>query len=171
MVHRTVTCDDLALLGTNTYSTHISQTKGYETVIAPLVLTLALVHGPAVNTPFAAAVSLADAATPTPAPDTEDPKVTAMARVQFVAWQAAKIDRALYTRSASDRITDDTLGAIGGHLADLGQVQSLKYAGAMQQGAATVYNYIVTCEKGKVLMSMGVGNDQKISAMGFRPAK
>jgi hypothetical protein len=138
-------------------------------MFAPLLLSVAIAHVPLAGERSAVALAASGAATL--AADTENPKVTALAREEFAAWQAGKIDRKRYTDAANSAFNDATVSAISGQLADLGEIDSVKYVSLAPQGGNAVYTYLVTCGKGKITMTLGLDAANKISAIGFKPAE
>jgi hypothetical protein len=120
----------------------------------------------------------ADAARkPTPAPiatplPPEDPAITAIARKQFVLWQAGVISRDGYTDEMNQLVTPDKLAETSKELGHLGGLLHAVWAGPasaddVPQGSKT-YVYHMVCSDGAVYMEFSIEPTGKIAGMLFR---
>jgi hypothetical protein len=108
-------------------------------------------------------------ATPTPPP--EDPAVTAIARREFVAWQAGVVTKSHYssrTQGLYPAKIDDTSKA----LSHFGYLTGVEWVGplAISDGppGEKGYVYRMNCVEGSVYEYLTIGADGKIDGIVFR---
>jgi CubicO group peptidase (beta-lactamase class C family) len=129
--------------------------------------------GPVVREALAAAanISASDRApfdAPTPAPG-EDPKITALARAQFDALEAGKIDPAAYTPQVNALFTPAVVEKVRDYLKSLGPVSAFKFTGKTPVAGYDVYVYKVDCALGSVRETLSFDAAGKISGIFFGP--
>ena len=102
----------------------------------------------------------------------ENPKVTALAKSQFIAFQQGKINKALYSPAAQSGFTDAIITQASQALAPLGDVKSLKLITSQQISSPpdTAYIYLVTCDKGTIQETLVLTADGLIDGLYFRAA-
>jgi hypothetical protein len=109
-------------------------------------------------------------ATPTPPP--EDPAVTAVARHEFVAWQAGVIDKNHYTPSMQAKMTDDQMAQTSKNLSSVGALEKTDWVGFypappdVPGGHAYLYHMI--CANHSVYELLTIAPDGKIAGIAFR---
>jgi hypothetical protein len=117
------------------------------------------------------------AATPSPSPfptatPVEDPAITAVAKREFVAWQAGVVKRKQYTAAMQIRLTDQLIGQTARALGTLGALESMQFMGPVQVDDAppntSSYMYRVNCANGSVYMQFALTTDGKIAGMLFQ---
>jgi hypothetical protein len=121
--------------------------------------------------PAGAAPHRAPAATATPLPP-EDPAITLIARKQFVAWQAASVNRDLYTDALNDMMTLDKMAGVSKALGLLGPLEQVVWAGPaiakdVPAGSKT-YVYHMLCADGQVYMEFSIEPTGKLAGLLFR---
>jgi hypothetical protein len=125
---------------------------------------------PPVNARPAAATPL-PSPFPTPTP-VEDPAVTAVAKREFVAWQAGVVKRTQYTAAMQIRLTDALISQTSRALGTLGALESLQFVGPVEVDDApptsSSYMYKVNCANGSVYMQFALMTDGKIAGMLFQ---
>ena len=131
-------------------------------VVAALILAMPGLH--------------ADARKPTPAPSAtplppEDPSVTAVARKQFVAWQAGIVNRQLYTDDMNGLMTPDKVAETSKELAHLGGLLQAVWAGpahsdSVPPGSKT-YIYHMICSDGHAYMEFSIEPTGLLAGMIF----
>lgn len=136
-------------------------------MIASLVLLVALQQTPpplAPDTPTPI-FSPAPAVTGTPAASgVKDPEK--LARDQFAAWSAGKVDKSLYTFDIPQSAIDQVHQALPG----LGTVIGVALATHADVPQGDVYIYKFTCANGSVLEQLSL-KDGKINGLSFKPAQ
>jgi hypothetical protein len=134
-----------------------------------VALAGAALVAPPVNARPAGAPSPSPIPTPTPV---EDPAVTAVAKREFVAWQAGVIKRTQYTAAMQIRLTDNLIGQTSRALGTLGALQSMQFIGPVEVDDAppnsSSYMYKVNCANGSVYMQFALTTDGKIAGMLFQ---
>jgi hypothetical protein len=129
-------------------------------MLALLTLTAALVASPAPATP---------AAVPTPAStaaSTEDQAITKLARQQYDAFAAGKIDQSQY----SVTIPQNAIAQVQSGLAALGAVKRIDFIKNAEVMGSMVYVYKFTCANGAAIEQLSV-KDGKINGIYFRPVQ
>ncbi len=116
-----------------------------------------------------AAPSPAAAATAAP-PPAENPVVTSEAKTQFLAWQAGKIDRSLYSAEANKQLTDALVSDVSAKLGAMGAPTKVTFLDQSTVSGNVIYTYGVDTPKGKLQMLFALDKDNKISGIFFRPA-
>jgi len=110
--------------------------------------------------------------TPTPSPvPVADPAITAMARKQFVAWQAGTINRSLYAAQTSDELSDDKINQTSIALGKLGALTNMAYVGPLAVAdlpGTHGYIYQMQCVGGNVYLFMVLDQNQKIVQIFFK---
>jgi hypothetical protein len=117
---------------------------------------------------------VADAAPVSPsravAAPSEDPKITALAKGEFVALQQGKIDRSHYTAKTSAALSDTLITQTGAQLAQLGDLKSITLDAVQMVQGDTVYLYTLVCANGSLKMTLALTKDGLIDGIYFRPA-
>jgi len=129
--------------------------------------------GPVVREALAAAadISASDRAPydePTPAPG-EDAKIRALARAQFDALEAGKIDPAAYTQQMNALMTPAVLTQVRDYLKSLGPVSAFKFTGKTRVAEYDVYIYKVDCALGSIRETLSLDAAGKIGGLYVRP--
>lgn len=113
-------------------------------------------------------------ATPTPAPTpapVADPAVTKTVRQQFVAWQAASLNKSLYAPEVLPKLTDAKVADVSAKLAALGPLTETVYIGPFSAtdipAGAHGYIYQMRCPNGSVYLWMIVAPTGKIASIYF----
>lgn len=112
-------------------------------------------------------------ATPAPtaaAAPAEDPKVTALAKGEFVALQQGKIDRSHYTAKTSAALNDALVAQTGTQLSQLGDLKSITLNATQPVQGDMVYLYTLVCANGSLKMTLALTKDGLIDGIYFRPA-
>ena len=114
-------------------------------------------------------------ATPTPAPTptpVADPAVTKIVRQQFVAWQAASINKSLYAPTVVPKLTDAKVADVAQKLAALGPLTETVYIGPFSAADippdAHAYIYQMHCTDGSIYLWMIIDADGKIATIFFK---
>jgi hypothetical protein len=114
-------------------------------------------------------------ATPTPAPTptpVADPAVTKLVRQQFVAWQAASINKSLYAPALQPKLTDDKVADVAQKLAALGPLTETTYIGPFSAADvpadARGYIYQMRCSSGGIYVWLILDNGGKIATIFFK---
>lgn len=109
---------------------------------------------------------------PTPVPPA-DPAVTTIARRQFVAWQAGRIDRAQYTAGLNAQIPDAKIEQTATDLGALGALNSLVYLGPRDSNyddlppGVHVYLYQMLCANGSIYEQLTLDASDKVAGIIF----
>jgi len=111
--------------------------------------------------------SASPAATATPV---EDPKVTALAKGEFISLQHGKIDRAHYSAKTGAAFTDAIVAQTAAQLAQLGDLKSITLDASQPLQGDMVYVYTLVCANGGLKMTLALTSDGLIDGMYFRPA-
>ncbi|MEO6834385.1 MAG: hypothetical protein ABI231_00535 [Candidatus Tumulicola sp.] len=114
-------------------------------------------------------------ATPTPAPTptpVADPAVTKVVRQQFVAWQAATINRSLYAPEVLPKLTDAKVNEVAHALAGLGPLTETVFIGPFSAAdippGAHGYIYQMRCADGNIYLWMILEHTGKIATIFFK---
>ena len=130
-----------------------------------IVPAAALARGHAKPTPTPTAV-----ATPTAPP--ENPTITALARREFVSWQAGTVDTSHYAETTRAKLTPEKIAATSKALGTLGALTSVEWLGylGIQDGppGVTGYIYKMQCQNATVYEELTIGPDGKIDGIVFR---
>ncbi len=98
--------------------------------------------------------------------------MTLVARRQFVAWQAGRIDRADYTASLSARTDDAKVQQSSTELGQLGALEGVQYLGPLDIPGlppdVTVYLYKMLCSNGFIYEQLALDTGGKIEGIVFR---
>mgnify|MGYP001420755028 CR=1 FL=1 len=125
----------------------------------------------ALSAPVAARPSATPTPAPTPAP-VADPAVTKVARQQFVAWQAANINKALYAPQVIPKLTDAKVNDVAHVLAALGPLDDTAFVAPFSAEDippdAHGYIYQMRCANGNIYMWMILDGDGKIATVFFK---
>jgi hypothetical protein len=118
---------------------------------------------------------VADAAPVSPSPTTaaapaEDPKITALAKGEFISLQQGKIDRSHYTAKTSAALTDALVAQTGAQFSQLGDLKSITLDAVQQVQGDTVYAYTLVCANASLKMTLALTKDGLIDGIYFRPA-
>jgi hypothetical protein len=113
--------------------------------------------------------------TPTPVPTPSpvaDPLVTKIARQQFVAWQAASVNQALYAPQVSSKLTQDKVDQTAHALSGLGPLIDTVFIGPFSApdipADARGYIYQMRCSGGNVYLWLILNPDGKIATIFFK---
>lgn len=132
-------------------------------MLALLTLAAALEASPA---PAAAPSAPPAAASSAPAPSQpEDPNITKLAREQFDAFVAGKLDPSQYSITVPKR----SIAQAQAGLSSLGAIKSVTFMESAPIQGSMVYAYKFTCANGAVLEQLSV-KDGKINGIYFAPA-
>jgi hypothetical protein len=103
----------------------------------------------------------------------EDPKITARAKAVYAEWASGKVDKTEYTHDASANFTDASTAPVAAALKALGTPTRFDYVSTtvdpLQAPKDTLYQYLVVCPGGKVVMVLAFDNMQKIDGVFFSP--
>jgi hypothetical protein len=137
--------------------------------LAAVAIALALL----VAAPAMARPSPTSSPSPFPtATPVEDPAVTAVAKREFVAWQAGVVKRTSYTPAMQLKLTDDLIGQTARALGTLGALQSMQFLGPVDVDDAPPnsqsYMYKVNCANGSVYMQFALTPEGKVAGMLFQ---
>ena len=124
------------------------------------------VASPAQSAPAPEATE-APPAVPSPSPAPETPKVSKFAVQQFLAWQSGTVDRAMYSDSVLDALTDEALTRGTATLARLGGLQKATFRGISHAKGSSFYVYHMACEHGSVEMEFALDPAGKIALIFF----
>ncbi|HEX8805908.1 MAG TPA: hypothetical protein VF741_03120 [Candidatus Aquilonibacter sp.] len=109
-------------------------------------------------------------ATPTLAP--ENPSITALARREFVAWQAGAVDKDHYVAAAAAQLTPDVTDKMSKVLVEYGALERIDWFGNFPIVGAppgvTGYNYRMNCSNGSIYEQLMIDPDGKIDSINFR---
>ncbi|HKU67873.1 MAG TPA: hypothetical protein VJP85_08855 [Candidatus Baltobacteraceae bacterium] len=131
-------------------------------MLAVLTLILAMQ-----TTPAASSSTTPAAAAPLPSPlPTDNPAVGKLARQQFYAFAAGKIDASAY----SIEIPKDVMPQVQAFLSALGAVKDVTLVQSTKIDESDVYVYKFTCENGAALEQLSIKNG-KIDGIYFRPVQ
>jgi hypothetical protein len=125
-------------------------------------LILALQATPA---PSPSATPVGAAPLPSPLP-TDNPTVSKLAREQFYAIIAGKIDESEY----SSALPKSLLAQAQAFLSSLGPVQNVTLIQSAKMSDSDVYVYRFTCQNGAALEQLAIKNG-KIDSIFFRPVQ
>ncbi len=106
-------------------------------------------------------VTSSPAAIATPA---EDPHITKIARAQYDAFAAGKIDPSQY----SVDIPASAVAQVQAALTRLGPIQSVSFLKSATLASGTAYAYRFTCQKGDIIEQISI-KDGKINGIYFIP--
>ncbi len=129
-------------------------------MVASLALLAALVTAPS-PAPSVSPAPQASAAAPA-----EDPAITKLAREQYDAFAAGKVDATKYSAA----IPADAIAQVQAGLTALGPVKSVILLRTVSSAQGTVYVYKFIAENGAALEQLSV-KDGKIDGIYFMPAK
>ena len=124
----------------------------------------------------AALVLTLGAAKPTPSPSPtplppEDPAITALARHEFVSWQAGVIDKDHYVPAASDTLTDAAIQNMSSALSGLGALVRVEWFGHFNiiggPPGTVGYTYRMDCTNDAIYEQLMIGPDGKIDSINF----
>jgi hypothetical protein len=108
-------------------------------------------------------------ATPTLPP--EDPAISAVARHEFVAWQAGVVDKNHYATAAQSSLTDDAISNMSKALSSYGALVHTVWLGhfPIVGGPPGVvgYTYRMECTNAPVFEQLMIGADGKIDSINF----
>ena len=112
------------------------------------------------------------AATASPTPPPEDPAVTAVARREFVAWQAGVVTASRYAAGAQGGLTADKIADTSKQLGAAGTLVKTEWVGPVVVDDAPTgthgYWYKMTCENTVVFERLIIAPDGKIDGIVFR---
>ena len=98
--------------------------------------------------------------------------MTELARKQFVAWQAGKINKSLYTAGVQDKLTDEKIDQASHGLGRLGALTGAVYIGPLIApdipSDAHGYIYQMNCIDGTVYLLMILDSQGKIATIFFK---
>jgi hypothetical protein len=107
---------------------------------------------------------------PTPLPP-ENPAITALARHEFVSWQAGVIDKDHYLPAASDTLTDKGIQNMSAVLSGLGALVSVDWLGHFNiiggPPGVVGYTYRMNCTNNAIYEQLMIGSDGKIDSINF----
>lgn len=137
-------------------------------VISALALSALIAIAPG----QALAKHAAPAPTASPTPPPEDPAVTAIARHEFVAWQAGVVSAERYAPQAQSALTADHIATTSKELGDAGTLEQTDWIGPVIVDDAPPgthgYWYKMTCENTVVYERLIIAPDGKIDGIMFR---
>ena len=108
--------------------------------------------------------------TATPSPPPEDPAITAIARREFVAWQAGVVNPNHYAAQSQGGLAADRVTTISKQLGTLGVLQKTEWVEpVVVDDMPTVKGYIykMTCSNGVVYERLIMGADGKVDGVVF----
>jgi hypothetical protein len=113
------------------------------------------------------------APTPSPtAPPVADPAVTKVARQQFVAWQAATINKSLYAEKVLPQLTDDKIADTSKALGQLGALSDMVFVGPWINPdfppGSHGYIFQMRCVEGNVYLWLALDPQGKIATIFFK---
>jgi hypothetical protein len=138
------------------------------------VISLAMVVALLASLPFAASAHprATPTPTPTPTPPPEDPAITAIARREFVAWQAGVVDKSRYSAAMQAVLTDDQIARTSKNLSAVGALERTQWLGPYPGPPATAgarsYLFHMFCSVQAVYELLTISPDGKIAGIGFR---
>jgi hypothetical protein len=109
------------------------------------------------------------AASPAPEPLLDDSHVIALVKAEFDRWRAGKVDRTKYTPVLSIELTDDQVERGAEELRPLGAPVSFTLARTTQGQGDRVFQYIVKCERGRVLFTITFNAKNQEDGVFLRP--
>ena len=117
-------------------------------------------------------------ATPAPAPTPkaapENPRATAIARREFIAWQLGVVNHAHYSADFAALLTPEKVAKTANELSSLGALQSVIWMGYLSDpdiaNGQPVYLYHMICAGGAVYAEFGFDPDGKVAGVLFRDA-
>lgn len=108
-------------------------------------------------------------ATPTLPP--ENPAITAVARREFVAWQAGAVDKTHYVEAAQSDLTTDATDKMSKALVSLGALMHTDWNGNFPIIGAPPgvigYIYHMVCTNDAIYEELMIGPDGKIDSINF----
>jgi len=108
-------------------------------------------------------------ATPTLPP--ENPAITAVARHEFVAWQAGAVDKDHYVTAAQAELTPDVTDKMSKALSALGALERTEWYGNFPIVGAPPgvvgYTYRMVCSNEPIFEQLMIGADGKIDSINF----
>ncbi len=102
-------------------------------------------------------------------PGSEDPKVTALARVQFEALREGAIDPSLYSAKVAAGMTPAVLAQVKQFLSTYGPPRGLVFFGTSHVGEFDVYVYKVDCERGAIRETISLDAQGKVGGIYVAP--
>lgn len=110
------------------------------------------------------------AVTPTPPP--EDPAITAIARHEFVTWQADAVEKSRYTQAMQAKMVDSQVSDTARGLATLGALERAQwlgpYPGPLAPPGDRSYLFHMICANAAVYELITIAPDGKIDFIAFR---
>jgi hypothetical protein len=122
----------------------------------------------AAASPVAAAANASAGATPSPI--AEDPAITAAVKREFLAWQAGKIDRSVYSAEMNKALPDSAVANVSAQLRSLGAPTKFVYLDRTSVSENRAYTYGADTPKAKLRILYVLDTAGKISGLWFRPA-
>lgn len=134
-------------------------------MLALLTLVAALEASPA---PAASPAAPTPAASAAPAPAaTEDPSITKLAREQYDAFLAGKLDPSQYSVTIPKHSVQ--MAHLG--LTTLGAVKSVTFVESAPINGSMVYAYKFTCANGSIYEQLSVDKNGKVNGIYFAQAQ
>ncbi len=109
--------------------------------------------------------------TPSPTPPPADPAITALARQQFVQWQAGVVNRKLYDAEVLPQLTDTKIAQTSQLLGQLGALDGTVYVGPWfnpDHPQLHGYIYQMRCTQGNVYLWLALDPAGKIANIFFK---
>ena len=111
----------------------------------------------------------APTATPTLPP--EDPAITAIARREFVAWQAGVVEKARYAPAEQAKLADESIAKMSKALSSYGALLHTQWMGYLPiaggPSGEVGYTYRMECSNAPLIEQLMVGPDGKIDSIDF----
>jgi hypothetical protein len=108
-------------------------------------------------------------ATPTLPP--ENPAITAIARREFVSWQAGAVDKDHYVDAAQAQLTSDVTEKMSKALEGYGALVKTEWYGTFPIVGAPPgvvgYTYRMVCSSDAIFEQLMIGSDGKIDSINF----
>jgi hypothetical protein len=108
-------------------------------------------------------------ATPTLPP--ENPAITAIARREFVSWQAGAVDKDHYVEAAQAQLTSDVTDKMSKALVGYGALERIEWYGTFPIVGAPPgvvgYTYRMDCSNDAIFEQLMIGADGKIDSINF----
>jgi hypothetical protein len=108
-------------------------------------------------------------ATPTLPP--ENPAITAIARREFVSWQAGAVDKDHYVEAAQTQLTADVTDKMSKALVSYGALERTEWYGTFPIVGAPPgvvgYTYRMVCSNDAIFEQLMIGADGKIDSINF----
>lgn len=124
-----------------------------------------------------AALTLSGSARPHPTPSPSptpiaDPRITLLARQQFVAWQAGEINQHLYAAQVLDKLNDAKISDTSHALGQLGALTDTVFIGSWVDpsfpAGARGYIYQMRCAEGNIYLWLALDPQGKIATIFFK---